>query len=185
MKNTKASNRYAKSILDLAIERNQLEQVYQDMMSISQTVNDSRELQLLLQSPVIKPDTKKNVLREIFSSRISDLSNSFINILAEKGREGLLGDVSKAFIFQYKIHNNVTLAEVVSAVPLDPESKNKVDALITKLAGGKTEIKETVDPSLFGGFIVKVGDKMIDSSVASQLEELKREFTENQYIPGF
>jgi len=185
MKNLKASNRYAKSLLGLAVERGQLEDVYKDMTDVSNTVEESRELQLLLQSPIIKPDTKSKVLSEIFSSNVGELTKAFINILTEKGREGLLGGISEAFIMQYKVHKNLAQAEVVSAAPLDAESKAKVEAIVAKIAEGEAEIKETVNPDLIGGFIVKVGDKMIDSSIASQLKELKREFTENQYIPGF
>jgi len=185
MKNIKAAKRYAKSLLDLAVETNKLEEVYKDMTDVSNTVKGSRELRLLLQSPIIKPDAKAKVLGEIFSSQVSDLTKSFINIVTEKGREGVLEGIGDAFILQYKAHKNLAIAEVITASPLDAETKVKVDEVIGKIANSEAEIKETVKPEIIGGFIVKVGDKMIDASVASKLKELKREFTENQYIPGF
>ncbi len=185
MKNLKAANRYAKSLLGLADERGQLEDVYKDMTDVSKVVEESRDLRLLLQSPIIKPDTKSKVLNEIFSSNVGELTKVFISILTEKGRESLLGGIAKAFIMQYKLHKNLAQAEVISATALDAESMAQVKAIVAKIANSEAEIKETINPDLIGGFIVKVGDKMIDSSVASQLKELKREFTENQYIPGF
>lgn len=185
MKNLKASNRYAKSLLGLAVEKSQLEDVYKDMTDVSKIVGESKDLQVLLQSPIIKPDTKSKVLNEIFSSNVGELTNAFIKILTEKGREGLLGGISEAFIQQYKIHKNLAQAEVISAMPLDEETRAKVNAIVAKIANGEAEIKETINPDIIGGFIVKVGDTMIDSSVASQLKHLRREFTENQYIPGF
>jgi len=185
MKNFKACNRYAKSLIDLAVEKGVLETVYEDMNGISKTVSDSRELQLLLQSPIIKPDAKQNILKQVFQSKVSDLTNSFIAIITDKGREQLLGGIAEAFIQQYKSHNNLVQAEVISAAPLDAEANAQVQAILAKISTDTAEIIETIDPSILGGFILKVGDKMIDSSVASQLKELKREFTENQYIPGF
>lgn len=185
MKIVKAANRYAKSLLELAVEQGQIEQVYEDMQKVSETVSASRDLQVMLNSPIIKPDQKARVLAEVFGGKIGEMAFKFINLITDKGREGLLGGIAGAYIIQYKAFKNVSQAEVISAAPLSEESKKKIEEMLQKLAPGMAELKETIDPNVIGGYILKVGDQMLDASVSSQLRELRREFTENLYVPGF
>jgi len=185
MKITKAANRYAKSLLDLSIEKGNVEAVYEDMVSLAKTVAGSKDLQIMLNSPVIKPDAKAKVLTQVFSGNVSEITSKFITLIAEKGRESLLGGIASGFVLQYKAFKNVSQAEVVSAAPLDAESKSKVEAILQKLAPGLSDLTETIKPELLGGYIIKVGDQMVDASVSSQLRELRRELSENLYEPGF
>ena len=185
MKIVKAANRYAKSLLDLSVEQGQLEQVFEDMQSVSETVSGSRDLQVMLNSPVIKPDQKAEVLAKVFGGQIGELTFKFIQLITDKGREGLLGGIAASYIIQYKAHKKVSQAEVISAAPLDAELRAKVEQMLQQLAPGMTELKETIDPEVIGGYILRVGDQMVDASVRTQLRELRREFTENLYIPGF
>ena len=97
----------------------------------------------------------------------------------------MLGGIAHAFLFQYKAFKNISQAEVISSAPLDAETKAKVEEVLQKLAPGLSDLKETINPDLIGGYILKVGDQMIDASVSTQLRELRREFTENLYVPGF
>ncbi len=181
----KAANRYAKSLLELSVEQDQLEQVYEDMTNVAQTVSESRDLRVMLNSPVIKPDLKAKVLDQIFAGNIGEMAHKFIKLITEKGRERLLGGIAAAYMIQYKAFKKVSQAEVISATPLDNEARKKVEEMLQKLAPGLAELKETINPELIGGYILKVGDQMIDASVSTQLRELRREFTENLYIPGF
>lgn len=185
MKITKAATRYAKSLLDLSIERNEVEEVFEDMSNLAKTVDSSRDLRVMLSSPVIKPDTKSKVLTQVFSGHVGEMTSKFIALITDKGREYLLGGIAHAYVLQYKIYKKVSQAEVISATPLDAESKAKIEALVQKLAPGLSDLKETVNPDVIGGYMLKVGDQMIDASVSTQLRELRREFTENLYVPGF
>lgn len=183
MRISKAANRYAKSLLDLSVEQGKLEEVYKDMDSVAKTLAGSRDLMVMLKSPVIKPESKSKVLTEVFSGNVGEMTFKFIALITEKGRESLLGGIASAFVLQYKAFKNISQAEVISAAPLDGESKTKVEALLQKLAPGLSELKESIDPELIGGFVIKVGDQMIDASVSTQLRELRREFTDNLYTP--
>ncbi|MFK7755505.1 MAG: ATP synthase F1 subunit delta [Flavobacteriales bacterium] len=185
MKITKAANRYAKSLLDLSVEKGNVEEVYEDMSNLAKTVAGSKELRVMLNSPVIKPDSKAKVLTEVFSGQVSEMTSKFISLITEKGRESLLGGIANGFVLQYKAYKNVSQAEVVSAAPLDADSKAKVEAILQKLAPGLSDLTETINPELIGGYIIKVGDQMIDASVSSKLRELRRELSENLYVPGF
>ena len=180
MKGNRAAIRYAKSLLDLANEKNMLEEINKDMHLIASTVGENRELELFLKSPIVKSDQKQKALDKIFIS-VSDMTKAFVRIITSKGREGILGLIAQKFIEQHKIYKGIISAELKSAIKLDAELKNKILALLNT-ENKPIEVTETVDKDLIGGFIVKVNDKQIDASIASRIAELKLEFSKNEYI---
>ena len=175
--------RYAKSLLDLCIERKEVDRVSQDMTFLNQSIGDSRELALLLQSPVVKGDMKLKILDKIFGSSIHETTQKFIHLMTEKGREAFLGGVASSFVEQVRVHRNQVLAEVITAVPMDDTTRKEVLSAAQTLTKSQIELTEKVNTDLIGGFIVRVGDQQIDTSIAHQLKQLKREFSENEYIP--
>ena len=147
--------RYARSLMQLAIEQNQLEAVQEDMRLIANTCEGSRDLVLLLKSPVIKGDKKDKILDRVFAGQIGT-----------------------------KVHDGVVTCVVTSAAPLDEEARKKVSALAAEKFPGKSiTLSEKVDPSLIGGVIVRIGDEQYDGSVSRRLSDLRRKFSENPYIP--
>ncbi len=183
MSAVKLASRYAKSILDLAIEKNQLEQVFADIQYTDAVLTSSRELVVFLKSPVIKADKKQNVVGALFKDKISTMTLAFFNIMIKKGREGYLPDVIKSFKQLYNVNQHITPIKITSAVPLESSfindviSKLKLDAHLEK-----TEVTTVVDETLIGGFIVQWEDKMIDNSIARNIQTLKKELSSNQYI---
>jgi len=176
MKSTKAANRYAQSLLDLAKENGELNRVKDDMMLVRDTVAASKDLALMLTSPIIKSEVKKKVIESIFSSSVTNLSMMFLHLLADKGRERMLEDIADAFINLYWYEKGIINAEVVSAVPMSAEWKADLAAAFTK-TGKSIEFTESVDPSLLGGLRVKVGDQLIDATLRRKLNELKQEIS--------
>lgn len=186
MKGIRISSRYAKSLLLLSMEKGKTDEVYADMMLVSRTIAENRELKVLLSSPVIKPDTKMNVLNALFASKVNEISKMFMELLTRKGREGMLGEIAVSFVAQVKEHKNIVPAHVVSAVALDNETRTTIEKLAAKLTHGKTiELEEKVDAALIGGFVLQVGDHRVDASVSGEIKNLKREFEKNPYVPGF
>jgi F-type H+-transporting ATPase subunit delta len=183
MAGNRIASRYAKSLLDLTVEKGMLDAVQADMLVLDAAIEGSRDLQLLLSSPTIKADKKNAILAEIFKSNISDLTMSFVKLLTQKGREGVLGAVVNSFIDQVRTYKGIVLAEVISAVELDESTLQKISAIAEQLAGKKIELVQKMDSSLIGGFILRVGDKQVDQSVLGKIQSLKREFAENPYIP--
>jgi len=179
MKSTKAAGRYAQSLLDLSVESGELESVKADMELIRNTIEGSYDLELMLESPVIKPDAKQAVLNNLFSTRISKLSLRFVLLITAKGRESILGPISQAFLDQYRAHKGIVIARVVSASALTTDAKK---ALITNLSlsGNTIELIEKIDPSLLGGLRVKVGDQLIDASIRRKLNDLKSDISKNK-----
>lgn len=183
MAGNRIASRYAKSLLDLTVEKGLLDAVQADMHVLDAAIEGSRDLQLLLSSPTIKEDKKNAILAQIFKGKVSDLTMSFITLLTQKGRESVLGAVVNSFIDQVRAYKGIVLAEVVSAVALDAASLQKVQTVAAQLAGKQIELVQKVDSDLIGGFILKVGDKQVDHSVLGKIKSLKREFADNPYIP--
>lgn len=183
MAGTRVASRYAKSLLGLASERNELENVESDLHSISGLINASRDFELLLTSPLIKPDKKSSVLEAILKDKISDLTLGFLKLLITKGREGSVkGIVAEAFA-QLRKTKNIQAATVTTAAQLDKVSRTMILAEVAKHHDGDVELTETIDPDLLGGFILRMDDKEIDASIKRQLNTLRRQLTEHDYEP--
>ncbi len=178
---SKVAKRYAKSLLDLAVEQNKLEEVKDDMQLIASTARANKDLIHMLKSPVIKTDKKVAILNQIFAGKIGTMTRHFIEIIARKKRENILSDIAHSFAELHREHHGILLAEITTAVPLDIESRNKAKRFIEKLSS-KVELNEKVDPDLIGGFIIRVGDRQYDESIASRVNALKRSFLKNPYI---
>jgi len=185
MKNIKVASRYAKSLLKIAIEQNTVEDVYKDMQLITTVCSENKELTNLLDSPLIKSDKKQTVLDLIFQKQISKVSHSFIAIIIAKKREGALVDIVNAFIKEYKLHKNITIASVTSAIPLVQTQKDIIIHLLKKQFSTTIELQEIVNKDIIGGMVVKVGDKQIDESIKRKLINLKMTLGNNAYVKAF
>ena len=177
MKNIKASTRYAKALLDLSIEKNQLDAVYNDIASLRSLCEESKDLVSLLNSPIVKADKKQGALTAIFGSNFSELSLNYINLLVDKKREALIPTIAQQFVKAYEAHKNILTVEVTSAIKLDDTAKQKVLSLVKH--DGEINLIEKVDASLIGGFIVRMGDKQIDASIARKFKNLRKEIILN------
>ncbi len=176
MKGTKAASRYAKALLELAIESNQVDTVLDDMKYLSVVSADSREFQLLVQSPIINSDKKIAVFRELFG-QFQEISSKFIELITKKGREGLLSEIASSYEDQVNRYKGITPLTIISAAPLSETTKSKLLSKVQGTITGTLEVTEKIDPALIGGFIVRMDDKQIDASVASQLDNLKQRLT--------
>lgn len=168
-----AAKRYAKSLLSIALEKNALESVYKDMVFISETIASSRDLKVLLNNPIVKVDKKRAIIAILFSKSTGDITASFFDLISNTHREGILGDIAESFIAEYRAYNKIITVEISSAVKLSNSQLNEIVQLIVTDKSLKVEIAEKVDPTLIGGFIVRMGDQQIDSSVTRKLNSLK------------
>jgi len=180
MADIKAASRYVKSLLNLAVEKNVLEQVHADMISFDKVVNENRALLTTLRSPIVKHFKKKNILEALFRGRFNDLTLSFFRIITEKNRERLLPLIAKEFHHAYNEHQGIGRASVITAVPLDNELRQQLMDVAKKVVGKpKVELTEEVDPSIIGGFILNAGSKQIDSSIKHKLRIVELNFNNN------
>lgn len=174
MKGTIVASRYAKSLLDLSIEKNILDKVNTDMVQLSEICAESKDLVSVLNNPTINAVKKSEVFTAIFKGKMESVSLDFIQLITKNSRESLLPVIAQSFTKLYKEHNNILDVELISAIALDDAAKSKIlDKVKTKFDGATIQLTERIDASILGGFIVKIGDKQIDASVASQLTNLK------------
>ena len=184
MRNTRATSRYAKSLLDLAKEQKTLELCKTDMANVVSLCHSSRELVLLLKSPVVKTDKKLAIIAEVFVG-CSPLVLNFISLITKKKRENLLFDIAKGFLELYKIDQGIESANLTTAVELDEDTRQQVLDFIKKQGVSQVDLTEQVDESLIGGAILRIGHKQLDASVVRQIRDLKQSFNKNLYIKDF
>jgi len=185
MKETRAALRYAKAILNLAKEKNLANVVNSDLQLITNTLENQKDFQVILLDPVIKSNVKKTILTKVFASKINGLTLGLINLLIENKRLDLLLDVAKEYVIIYDFDMGIEVAKVTTAVPLSKDLENKILKKVKSLTGKKVTIKNTVDPTVIGGFILRVEDKQYDASITGQLNVLKRDFEDNHYVPKY
>ena len=180
------ASRYAKSIIDLATERGELEEVLSDMQGMKEAVKN-RDLYLLFKSPIIKSDKKRTVFNAIFDGKISKLSSEFFNIIMRKGREQYIPEIVNDFIRQYKENSHITTIQLTTAHEIDQSILDGIEAklLASNVTDKKVEIENKVDESIVGGYILEIGDKLYDDSVKGKLEKLKKAFSKNEYEKAF
>jgi F-type H+-transporting ATPase subunit delta len=184
MQGTKVANRYAKSLLDLSLEKGQLEQVHTDMKLIAESCKQNRDLVLMLKSPVIKSDKKETILLAIFSSA-NKITNEFLKVIVRKRRELYLEAIANAFVAQYRNHKKILTAVITTAFGLDADLRKKVLEVVKASSNSEVELIEKVDKKIIGGFIIRVGDKQDDTSIRTKIMKLNRAFKENPYIKEF
>jgi F-type H+-transporting ATPase subunit delta len=173
---SKAAIRYATSLLELSLEKGNLEQVATDMKYFSETVAQNHDLASMLTSPIVDSAKKAEIFTLIFG-QFQPLTKSFFDLITKNGREAILPEIAASFDAKVKEHKGIVPVELVSAVALDEATKKTILAKVDASVNGTLEITETIDPSLIGGYIVKMGDKQIDASISNQLNNLKQRLT--------
>lgn len=176
MNQNRAAIRYAKATLDFAIEKKAADAVEKDMRNIADTIKENKELQSLLESPIVKGEYKKNALLEIFKDS-SEVTKGLIGTLTDNKRIAMLQEVAYKYIILYEKRKGEDVAQVTTAVPLNADLEKKILAQVAKLTGNKVTLENKVDESIIGGFVLRIGDLQYDASIANKLNGLKREFT--------
>ena len=185
MSEYRIASRYAKSLLDLSVEKGQLEEVNKDMLMFSETVKENRDLLLMLKSPIITHDKKLAILNQLFKGKVNDLTLAIFQILTKKHREAYLAQIATEFHHQYNAKKGIEEATVTTTFPLSATLRKEFEGVVKKISHKEVELTENVDESLIGGFILKIGDRQIDDSVSSKLQALRVEFTKNHYEKAF
>ena len=175
---SRAAIRYAKAVLELAKDQKSADAVNEDMKLMAKTIAESKDLSDMLQSPVVRSSIKKSVLLEVFK-KSNKITGSLIDTLISNKRLSILGEVASKYNLLYDQLKGTEVAKVTTAVPLTDELKKKVLAKVKELTGKDVEVKNIIDESILGGFVLRVGDIQYNASIANKLNKLKREFTIN------
>jgi F-type H+-transporting ATPase subunit delta len=183
MNNPRLAGRYAKSLLDLATEQNQIAAVYADMKWLNSVCKSNPDFVAVLSSPIIKAEKKQVILKAVTEGRVSNLTGSFIDLLVRKTREQNLHEIVNAFIDQYNVINNIQKVKITTASPISDSLKDEIMKNIKAAVSAKTfEIETAVKDELIGGFIVETGGQLVDASILRDLKDIQKQFMDNEFI---
>ncbi len=179
MASSRIASRYSKSLLDLSIEGNKLEEVKIDMDAVLHICTISKDLNNLLKNPIVAAESKKAILSKVFTDT-NDLTKGFILYLVDKKREEELHLIANNFISSYNKMKGIASAIVISATPLNESTLSDLKKYVESLIG-KSDITLTneVDPTIIGGIIIKHEDKLLDKSVSKELREIRKQLIYN------
>jgi F-type H+-transporting ATPase subunit delta len=176
MASTRAAIRYATAILDLANSKGVAEVVNNDMKLIASTINGNLELSTFIQNPTLKVELKEKALLEVFAG-IDVVTQGLFHLLFENKRFEILEGIATEYSKLSDVMNGIEVAQVTTAIPMDEALEALVKAKIATLSDKKITIENTVDASIIGGFILRIGDKQYNASIANRLQVLKRELS--------
>jgi len=183
MQNPRIAGRYAKSLIGLAIERNELDRVYNDMLYLQAVLKQSRDFLVILRSPIITPDKKQTILKTVTEGKVSEIVAGFNRLLIQKGREGFLPEIITAYINQYKVLKDIYVVKLITAVPASEELKQMIiDKVKATTSLQNIELKTEVKEELIGGFVLQMGDTLVDASISYDLHAIKQQFLNNDFI---
>ena len=183
MLNPRLAGRYAKSLIDLSVEKDQLEAVYKDIQYMNDLMRASSEFVTLLKSPVITGDKKQKVLEALTAGKIGRMTASFNTLLINKGRESFLPDIVDAFIGQYKDYKGIHIVTLTTAIPVSDDVRKSIIKKIKEVGNMKeVELESLVQENIIGGFILEADGRRVDASIAYDLANIKKQFSNNDFI---
>lgn len=181
MQKTRAAKRYAKALLDYAVEKQQTEVVFREMTSLLKVMDENIEFQRLLLSPIVKTGVKRNVMLQIFPDK-SDLVRQLVEVLVRNKRLSLTKAIAKSYVVQYNEYKQNQIAQVTTAQPISDSLKEQILLKVKQLTGNpNVELRNKVDQNIIGGFILRVGDYQYNASISSKFSAIQRNFQENLY----
>lgn len=171
---SRAAVRYAKAILELANQNGTTDKVNSDMTLMQDAWLQSKDLQIFLTNPVIKQEMKRNALLEVFPQAQKE-TNALFELLYQNKRFDILYAITQKFQELLLVQNGIVKATVTTAIPMTAELEKQVLEKAKQMTSHQVVLDHKVDESIIGGFILRVGDQQLNASVASRLQEIKRE----------
>ena len=183
MNNPRLAGRYAKSLIDLATELNQLDAVYADMKLLQGLGKTNPDFTAVLRSPVIKPSTKEKIIDSVVTSHINNTTASFIHLLVRKGRESNLIEIANAFVEQFNKIKGIYKVKLTTATPVSDELRAEIlNKIRTSTPMQNIELETIVREELIGGFLLEMEGTLVDASILRDLKDIRKQFMDNIYI---
>lgn len=167
------AGRYAEALYDIALKQNLVDKIEAELKAVEVIFSENIDLQKVLYHPQITAADKKELLNKLFNGKVSEVTGNFLALLVDRRREAFFGDIVAEFVSLANVVRNIVAAQVASAVQLNDKEKGNLDRILAKLTGKKVQTSYAVDPSLIGGVVVRIGDKIIDGSIKTRMANLK------------
>lgn len=164
---------YGDALFELAVEQNLTDSVMQEIDFLQTVLKENSDFEKILMHPEIPKQKKLQLIENVFKGRISDALTGFLRIVVTKGRYENLPDIFAYFIARVKEYKKIGIAQVVSAIPLRDEQKQKIEQKLLETTHYETmEIDYKVEESSIGGLMIRIGDRVVDSTIRSKLSAL-------------
>lgn len=174
------AQRYARAIMELAVEANQVAPVAQQLQRVAEAYSASEELRSVLHDPNIDEDKRTKILQALTSRlALGQLVQNAVYVLQSKGRLGALTDVVNGYLHLADEQAGLLQASVASAVPLSDQQAQALKGELERLTGRKIALERHHEPGLLAGLVARIGDHVIDASLKGRLEELAQKLREN------
>lgn len=172
---------YGDALFEEAVENQKVDTLFEEVQQLRAVFAENEELMPFLTHPKIVKEEKISVIEKVFSGRISDDLMGFLTIIVDKGRQREILQILDYFIGQVKQYKKIGVVQVTSAVELEETQKMRIrEKLLATTEFVELEIHYTVDPALIGGLVIRIGDRVVDSSIQTKLEEMKRQLMKLQ-----
>lgn len=170
------SKTYGEALFEIAMEENKMDVLFEEVQATAQILKENPELHRLLMHPKISKEEKISVMESIFKGRVSDELTGFLNLIIQKERYGDLNAVLQYFMDKVKEEKGIGVAYVTTAMELkESQKKQIVEKLLTTTGYKEMEMHFAVDESVIGGMVIRIGDRVVDSTIKSKLELLKKQ----------
>ena len=177
MKQPRVAARYAKSIMLSAKENSSVDKVYADMDMLHRVIGESKDLSLLLKSPILKEEKKLEAINAVFSGQVEALTLNFMQLVIRQNRAASLGEISEAFVAMYKAERGIATVHITTAESLSAEMLAKIaDQIKSANQLTSVEMVSHVDGDIIGGAILRMGDMQLDESIKAKINSIEREF---------
>ena len=167
---------YGDALFQTAQEKDCLDVLYEEVLALQGTLKEHEDLIQLLNHPQVVKEEKVQIIHNVFQGRVSDEMMGFLAAVVDKGRQNDIPSIFAYFVARVKEYKKIGTADVTSAVELSSAQKTQVkERLLATTRYVEFEMNYNVDPSLIGGMVIRIGDRVVDSSIKTQLYELKKE----------
>ena len=167
---------YGDALFELAIDNGKVDTYFSECLGVLQVIEENDELLKLFTHPKISKEEKEKVIENIFKGRVSDDVTGFLVLIIKKDRQAMICDILRYFIDRVKEYKKIGVAFVTTAVPLsETMKKSVVDKLTATTEYEQFEMNYSVDKNIIGGMIIRIGDRVVDSSIRSKIESLAKE----------
>lgn len=175
------SGTYGEALFQLAVEEQKEDQFFEEVLSLQKVLAENGELNDLMNHPKISKEEKEEVLKNVFQNRLSDELTGFLVLILQKDRYGEIDGILDFFVGKMKEYKGIGTAYVTTAVSLRDRQKAEIkERLLATTAYREMEICYEEDKTLIGGIVIRIGDRVVDSSIRTKLERLTKELSELQ-----
>lgn len=168
------ARRYAEALFEVALENNSLDELKEEIKAVSNIFERETKLKTIFEHPKLSKDEKKDILNSLFKDRISQEMLNLLYIIVDKGRERYISKIKKEYISLANEEQGIVVGKAITAVKMEEDELRKLEDRLSNKLNKKIELTNEIDKDVLGGVLVKIGDKVIDSSVKGQLDRISK-----------